>query len=173
MPSFEEVMLPHLPSAYNLARWILRNDHDAQDSVQDAYIRAFKGWSRFRGGDGRAWLLTIVRNVCYSRLRQVRGTEPHDAFDESEHGLETEQAATPERLRSDIGAELLQEAMAALPEPMREIIVLHDLEGMAYREIAAVAEIPLGTVMSRLARARGRLRQELVARAGKEPNHGR
>jgi RNA polymerase sigma-70 factor, ECF subfamily len=173
MPSFEDVMLPLLPSAYNLARWILRNDHDAEDSVQDAYIRAFKGWDRFRGGDGRAWLLTIVRNVCYSRLRQARGTEPHDAFDESEHGLETEEAATPERLRSDIGAELLQEAMAALPEPMREIIVLHDFEGMAYREIAMVAEIPLGTVMSRLARARGRLRQELVARTGKESEHGR
>ncbi len=162
MPSFEEIMLPHLPSAYNLARWILRNDHDAEDSVQDAYVRAFKGFGGFRGGDGRAWLLTIVRNVCYSRLRSVRGQDPHDPFDEAVHGPEGAPALTAERFRAEAGAELLGRALEALPEKMREMIVLHDLEGLAYRDVADVAGIPLGTVMSRLSRARNTLQRVLL-----------
>ena len=171
MASFEETLIPHLPSAYNLARWIVRNDHDAEDCVQDAYLRAFKAFDRFRGGDGRAWLLTIVRNACYSRLRRRAG-EAEDAFDESVHGIEPEAADSAERLRAEVGAELLQGAMEAIPEAMSEIIVLHDLEGLAYKEVAEVVGIPMGTVMSRLARARKRLQRELVTRLEKEVGHG-
>jgi len=162
MPSFEETMLPHLPNAYNLARWLLRNEHDAEDSVQEAYLRAYKAFGQFRGGDGRAWLLTIVRNVCYSRLRKKQTAEQHEVFDESLHGAADAPAETSDRLRGEIGAELLREALALLPEKMREMIVLHDLEGLAYREVAEVAGIPIGTVMSRLSRARERLHRELV-----------
>jgi RNA polymerase sigma-70 factor (ECF subfamily) len=166
--SFEQTMLPHLDAAYNLARWLLRNEHDARDSVQDAYLRAFKAFSQFRGGDGKPWLLTIVRNVCYSKLRQNRSVEPANLFDENEHGHVDERAETAERLRREVTAELLNATMADLPEAMREIIVLHDLEGLSYREIATVVGIPLGTVMSRLARARLRLQRELLQRLAKE-----
>lgn len=168
MPTFEDLMLPHLPTAYNVARWILRNEHDAEDSVQDAYLRAFNAFARFRGDDGRAWLLSIVRNVCYSRLRK---REAHDSFDEVLHGDAGVSAGTPEHWPRDISADELHQAMEALPDPMREIIVLHDLEGLAYREIATVQEIPIGTVMSRLARARARLSQELTTRLNQEGGH--
>jgi RNA polymerase sigma-70 factor (ECF subfamily) len=168
MPSFEEIMLPHLPSAYNLARWILRNDHDAEDSVQDAFVRAFRAFDRFRGGDGRAWLLTIVRNVCYSRLRDARGELSVEEFDEATHGVTRDRAEMADRVRREAGAELLEQALDALPAAMREIIVLHEIEGLSYREIASVAGIPIGTVMSRLARARERLHGELIARLEKE-----
>jgi RNA polymerase sigma-70 factor (ECF subfamily) len=172
MPMFEEIMLPHLPNAYNLARWILRNEQDAEDSVQEAYLRAYKAFDQFRGGDGRAWLLTILRNVCYSRLRKNKNVNLHEEFDESVHGVAeaTEPAAGP--LQGEVGPELLRAAMSALPEKMREMIVLHDLEGLAYREIAEVAGIPIGTVMSRLARARERLHRELLNLLAKESSHG-
>jgi len=164
-------MLPHLPNAYNLARWLLRNEQDAEDSVQEAYLRAYKAFGQFRGGDGRAWLLTIVRNVCYSRLRKNQKMDQHEEFDESLHGATEDKAEAAERLRGEVGAELLREALAALPEKMREMIILHDLEGLAYREIAAVVGIPLGTVMSRLARARGRLHRELLGLMDREASH--
>jgi len=164
-------MLPHLPNAYNLARWLLRNEQDAEDSVQEAYLRAYKAFGQFRGGDGRAWLLTIVRNVCYSRLRKSQNRDLHEEFDESLHGATEDKAEAAERLRGEVGAELLREALAALPEKMREMIILHDLEGLAYREIAAVVGIPLGTVMSRLARARGRLHRELLGLMDREASH--
>jgi RNA polymerase sigma-70 factor (ECF subfamily) len=153
-----------------LARWILRNEHDAEDAVQDAYLRAFRNFSKFRGGDGRPWLLTVVRNTCYSRLRQARG-EVHDAFDETVHGLEDAPAGAADRSIAGVGSEMLREAMEALPEPMREIIVLHDVEGLAYRDIAEVTAAPLGTVMSRLSRARRRLHVELLARIERETRH--
>ncbi|HVT74490.1 MAG TPA: sigma-70 family RNA polymerase sigma factor [Lacunisphaera sp.] len=163
MPTaFESAMLPHLDAAYNLARWLMRNEHDARDCVQDAYLRAFQAFDRFRGGDGKPWLLTIVRNVCYSRLRRTRTLAPAEPFDEGVHGAVDESAATAERLRREAGVELLQRTLELLPEPMREVIVLHDLENLPYKEIAAVVGIPLGTVMSRLARARLRLQQEML-----------
>jgi len=161
-------MLPHMDAAYNLARWLLRNEHDARDSVQDAYLRAFKAYDQFRGGDGKPWLLTIVRNVCYSKLRKNRAVEPPNVFDETEHGLVDERAETAERLRREVSVEHLNATLAELPEAMREMIVLHDIEGLSYREIATVVGIPLGTVMSRLARARLRLQRELMQRQAKE-----
>jgi len=160
-PPFEQSMLPHLDAAYNLARWLLRNEADARDSVQEAYLRAFKAYDRFRGGDGRAWLLTIVRNVCYSQLRRAQRAPAPEAFDELQHTpLDDTLAAGP---GGEPDTARLDAALAALPVEMREVIVLHELEGLAYKEIAAVAGIPLGTVMSRLARARLRLQREVRA----------
>ncbi|HWA88260.1 MAG TPA: sigma-70 family RNA polymerase sigma factor [Opitutus sp.] len=166
--AFETTMLPHLDAAYNLARWLMRNEHDARDCVQDAYLRAFQAYARFRGNDGKPWLLTIVRNVCYSRLRQSRGVEPAGVFDETIHGAVDDSAEQAERLRREAGIELLQRTMETLPEAMREVIVLHDLEQLSYKEIATVVGIPLGTVMSRLARARLRLQQEMLRQLNQE-----
>lgn len=165
MPSaFESIMLQHLDAAFNLARWLMGNEHDARDCVQDAYVRAFQAFERFRGGDGKPWLLTIVRNVCYSKLRKVRAAAPAGEFDEMLHGAVDEPSERAERLRREADLELLHETMAELPEAMREVIVLHDLEQLSYKEIATVVGIPLGTVMSRLARARMRLQQEVLSR---------
>src|SRR5450432_4124383 len=139
-------MLPHLDAAYNLARWLVRNEHDARDSVQEAYLRAFKAFGQFRGADGKPWILTIVRNVCYSKLRKLRNVEPANVFDEAVHGAVNDRAEEAERLRREVSVDLLQLTMAELPESMREMIVLHDLEGLSYKEIATVVGIPLGTV---------------------------
>ncbi len=171
-PTFDHLMLPHLDAAYNLARWLLRNDHDAQDAVQEACLRAYRAFGRFRGGDGRAWLLTIVRNVCYTHLRQLRREPVLEAFDEGAHGSTDNPAETKAIAWRETKGELLHQALERLPAEFREVIVLHELEGLAYREIAVVAGIPLGTVMSRLARARHKLQVELLALAGKESTHG-
>ncbi len=165
-------MLPHLDAAYNLARWLLRNEHDARDCVQEAYLRAFKAYTQFRGGDGKAWLLTIVRNVCYSRLRRERRQAVPEEFDEQQHAPVNEAAEAAARLRKELNTERLRAGLAALPEEMREVIVLHEIEGLAYKEIAGVAGIPLGTVMSRLARARLRLQRELRQQLNEEEKNG-
>ena len=171
-PTFDHLMLPHLDAAYNLARWLLRNDHDAEDAVQEACLRAYRAFDRFRGGDGRAWLLPIVRNVCYTHLRQVRREPALEAFDDNAHGSMENPAETNALAWRETKGELLKQALERLPAEFREGIVLHELEGLAYREIAAVAEIPLGTVMSRLARARHKLQVELIALREKESTHG-
>jgi len=165
-------MLPHLDAAYNLARWILRNEQDARDSVQEAYLRAFKAYAGFRGGDGRAWLLTIVRNVCYTQLRRLRRETPPEPFDETQHGPVNDPAELAAKMRRELDRERLDHALTALPEEMREVLVLHEFEGLAYKEIAAVAGIPIGTVMSRLARARLRLQRELQQSLSQEDSHG-
>lgn len=155
-------MLPHLPTAFNLARWLLRNEHDAEDSVQEAYLRALQVFDRFRGSDGRAWLLCIVRNICYDRLRKLQRSVPLESFDEE---LPMHSLAAPPLVDAELAqvrAGQLTNALAALPDPLREVIVLHELEGFAYREIAEIAGIPIGTVMSRLARARARLQLEVT-----------
>jgi RNA polymerase sigma-70 factor (ECF subfamily) len=162
-PTFENLMLPHLDAAYNLARWLLRNDHDAQDAVQEACVRAWRAFDRYRGGDGRAWLLTIVRNVCYTRLRKVRREPALEEFTDEVHGTVENTAQVKALEWQETKGELLRQALERLPAEFREVVVLHEIEGLAYREIAAVAEIPLGTVMSRLARARQKLQVELLA----------
>jgi RNA polymerase sigma-70 factor, ECF subfamily len=164
---FERIFLPHLDAAHNLARWLLRNDQDAEDAVQEAYLRAYKAFSRFRGGDGKAWFMTIVRNVCYTMLKKLRSHETPESFDEEIHQT-ISASETQEKLRQKANAENLGVALEKLPDEFREIIVLHDLEGFSYKEIAAIAGIALGTVMSRLARARGSLRTELIASAARE-----
>ena len=154
---FEQAVLPHLDSAYNLARWLIRNDQDAEDLVQEACLRALKSFEGFRGGDSRAWLLTIVRNSCYTWLHQNRMRELTTAFDEEIHSAD-ERSRSPEALLlQSADARLVKDALEQLPPEFREVIVLREMEGMSYNEIAALGGIPLGTVMSRLARARQRL----------------
>ncbi len=165
---FEESVLPHLDSAYNLARWLTRNGHDAEDLVQDALLRAFRAFPGFRGADGRAWLLAIVRNACYTWLRGNRRQELTTEFDEEVHTAEGD-VLNPERLVLREGESArVRQALEELPAEFREVLVLREIEGLSYKEIATVVDIPVGTVMSRLARARGRLQRGLTARPGEE-----
>ena len=166
--AFEHLMLPHLDAAFNLARWLLRDERDAEDAVQDAFLRAHRAFERFRGGDGRAWLLCIVRNVCYSQLRKNRREPQTESFIEETHGAPDTSAENNAALWNETKGELLQRALDGLSPEYREVIVLHELEGLPYREIATVAEIPLGTVMSRLARARQKLQAAVLALAAKK-----
>ncbi len=161
---FEQTVLPHLDAAYNLARWLTRNDADAADVVQEAFLRALKFFGGFRGGDTRAWLLTIVRNACYTWLRRNRVNELATPFDEETHSVESDDPETI--LLEGADREMLRQALEALPVEFREVVILRELEGLSYKEIAGVADVPVGTVMSRLARARKRLR--LVLTSGPE-----
>src|SRR5437762_10776284 len=166
--SFEAVMLPHLDAAHNLAKWLLRNEQDAQDVVQEAFLRAFKSFGGFHGSNGRAWLLTIVRNTSYTLLKKNRVVNLTTTFDEEIHTAGHESVSPATILEHSENAELISEAMDELPAEFREILALRHQEGLSYKEIADIAQIPPGTVMSRLARARGKLRQYLAARIGKE-----
>ncbi len=159
---FDKTVLPHLDAAFNLARWLTRNDHDAEDVVQEAYLRAYRFFDSFHGGDGRAWLLRIVRNTCYSWLEKNRPREPAVAFDETKHSVERTDTGPEAPLVAIENREMLRRALEELPSEFREAIVLRNLEGLSYREIAAVSGVPIGTVMSRLKRARERL-QECLA----------
>lgn len=162
---FEQAVLPHLEAAYNLARWLTRNEHDAEDVVQEAYVRAFAFFDGFRGEDSRSWLLAVVRNTCYSWLQKHRAHEPAVSLDETKHA--PSDALNPEHLLLKRAAEEeLRARVAELPPEFREVIVLRELEGLSYKEIAHVLSVPLGTVMSRLTRARARLR--LCLSAGQE-----
>ena len=167
MTSFEEAMLPHLDAAHNLAKWLLRNEQDAQDVVQEAYLRAFRSFSGFHGGNGRAWLLTIVRNTSYTLLKKNRAAD-FTTFDEEIHASSDESVSPATTLEHTEDAELIKEAINELPAEFREILVLRHQQGLSYKEIAEIAQIPPGTVMSRLARARGKLKEYLAARIGKE-----
>lgn len=168
LSSFEETVLPHLDAAYNLARWLTRSESDSEDMVQEAYLRAWKFFGGFHGTNGRAWLLTIVRNACYTWLQQNRAQKLTTSFDEEIHSIECD-ASNPEALLIEMADnQLLRQALEELPVEFREVIVLRELEGMSYKEIAGVADIPLGTVMSRLARARKRLQESLAERMNKE-----
>src|SRR5438105_12794810 len=168
LASFEAVILPHLDAAHNLAKWLLRNEQDAQDVVQEAYLRAFKSFAGFHGSNGRAWLLTIVRNTSYTLMKKNRVVDLTTTFDEEKHATDQESVNPAALLEQTEDAELVREAMDHLPAEFREILVLRHLEGLSYKEIADIAQIPPGTVMSRLARARGRLKEYLAARIGKE-----
>lgn len=174
---FERVVLPHLDAAYNLARWLTRNDHDAQDVLQDSCVRAFRHFDGFHGGNARAWLLTIVRHTGYSWLEQNRGHVPMTAFDEqlhspggeSGHGNGGAAPAGPEALLGQKRAQQqVQRCLEELPVEFREVMILRELEGLSYKEIGAVAAIPIGTVMSRLSRGRDLLQQMLVEAAVKD-----
>ncbi len=161
--------MPHMDAAYNLACWLLRDTHEAEDAVQDSCVRANGALGGFRGGDGRPWLLKIVRNVCYSRLRKGKRGPEQVAFDDELHGSAAESGEAAAVDWKETRGELLDEALGRLPEEYREVVVLHELEGMAYREIAGVAGIPIGTVMSRLSRGRARLQRELLSLKGGSP----
>jgi len=164
--SFEEVVLPHLDAAFNYARWLTRSEADAEDVVQDAYMRAFKFFGSFRGDDGRPWLLTIVRNTWYGRFpRRAAGVSivptDEDGGDRPDESLNPEALAIQQET-----VERVRRALEELPADFREVLVLRELEGLSYKEIAAVVSIPIGTVMSRLARGRERLLAVLAAREG-------
>jgi RNA polymerase sigma-70 factor (ECF subfamily) len=159
---YEQKVLPHLDAAYNLARWLAGNDHDAQDVAQEASLRAFRFFGSFRGEDARAWLLTIVRNTFYTWLRKHR--PPLNTIEISDETLDIEDVSASAEADNphfaDAGA--VRGAIAELPVEFREIVVLREMEGFSYKEIAELAEVPIGTVMSRLARARKLLRKSLT-----------
>jgi RNA polymerase sigma-70 factor, ECF subfamily len=162
LPSFEQAVLPHLDAAYNLARWLTRNQRDAEDVVQESYLRAFRFFAGFRGGDARAWLMRIVRNTCYTWLHANRPLQEATEFDETLFSPDS-RGANPEEavLRNDRGA-LVRKALEMLPANFREVLILRELEGLSYKEIANITGMPAGTVMSSLSRARDRLRQVLM-----------
>jgi RNA polymerase sigma-70 factor (ECF subfamily) len=159
---FAQALLQHLDAAYNLARWLTRDDHDAEDLVQSAYLRALKSFSGFHGANSRAWLLTIVRNACYTWLHKKQARGPAVAFEEEIHSAGSDAVDPQEALLSKDQRRSVRRAVEELPPELREVVVLRELEGLSYKEIATIAGIPLGTVMSRLSRARERLRQSLV-----------
>jgi RNA polymerase sigma-70 factor (ECF subfamily) len=166
--SFEALMLPHLDAAYNLAKWLLRNEQDAQDVVQEAFLRAFKSFGGFHGSNGRAWLLTIVRNTSYTLLKKNRVADLTTPFDEEIHASGDESVSAATILERSEDTELIREAMDELPAEFREILTLRHQEDLSYKEIADIAQIAPGTVMSRLARARAKLKECLAARIGNE-----
>jgi RNA polymerase sigma-70 factor (ECF subfamily) len=151
---FERTILPHLDAAYNLARWLTGNDHDACDMVQESCLRALKFFGNFRGGDARAWLLTIVRNTTYTSLRRNRVTFETDNEMDKFEDPSPSQAQLLERAAK---IDLVRAAIAQLAPEFREAVVLRDMEDFSYKEIAEIAGVPIGTVMSRLARARRQL----------------
>jgi len=153
-----ELLLSHLDSAYNLAGWLVRNHEDAEDVVQEAYLRAFQFSGGFRGGDVRAWLLTIVRNTAYRWLRKTRAYEPIVQFDEEVHTSSIGTWDPEELLLRNADGRLVEKALSDLPVRFREILVLRELEGLSYKEIADIMDVPIGTVMSTLSRARDRFR---------------
>ena len=158
--SFEAVVLPHLDAGHRLARWLMRDEHDAEDVVQEASLRAFRYFRTFAGGDARAWFLRIVRNTCYGWRRPDSGA-PTDSFDEEQHSG-TRPPSDPETLllQHDTATSIAR-ALHSLPNHLHQLVLLRELEGLSYRELADVIGIPVGTVMSRLARARGALRSAL------------
>ncbi len=159
---FESAVLPHLSAAYNLARWLTGNEHDARDVVQDACLRAYRSIGDLRGADARPWLLAIVRNAAYSWLRANRSAEIGASLDERERDdlLADESEPDPEALAlQKLDRKVVNDAIAALPAAFRETLLLRELEDLSYRDIARVTGAPIGTVMSRLARARRLLAQ--------------
>ena len=160
--NFVEDVVPHLDAAYNLARWITRNDQDAQDVVQEAYLRAFRFLGGFRGGNVRAWLLRIVRNTSYTWLHQNRPQQPTVEFDEEFFGPDPLAPTPEETLSRKDDRKLVRRALQELPASHREVLILRELEGMSYKEISEIMDMPAGTVMSRLSRAREGFRQSLA-----------
>jgi RNA polymerase sigma factor (sigma-70 family) len=170
---FEQLVLPHLDAAYNLARWLVRNTHDAQDVVQEAYLRAFRFFAGFQGGDARAWLLKIVRNTSYSYLEKHRPADlAAEEFDERIHATDTGRPDAEAVLVRSVEDRMLRDALEQLPVAYREVIVYRELEELSYKEISQVMDVPIGTVMSSLARARVRLRECLLRARGKEGLRG-
>jgi RNA polymerase sigma-70 factor (ECF subfamily) len=162
LAGFEEAVLPHLDAAYNLARWLTRDEADAEDVVQEATLRAFRYFGSFhRGMAGRPWLLGIVRNTFYTWMQQNRKGELLTPLDES-LDLESHELSPEELLLQKVDSQMVRQALEELPVEFREVIVLRELEGMTYKEVAGITDLPLGTVMSRLARARKRLQQSLI-----------
>ena len=173
---FEQIALPHLDAAFNLARWLTGDNHDAEDVVQESFLRALKYVDSFHGGNGRAWLLTIVRHTCYSWLQTNRPKEIMGGLDEILYAEDDEEQTIGEPPENDpwtlvqrsADAQMLDTALAALPLDFREVLILRELEDLSYKEIARIANIPIGTVMSRITRARKLLQRALAAHQTRE-----
>jgi len=165
---FEGAILPHLDAAFSLARFLLRNDQDAEDAVQDASLRAFRFFDSFRGQNSRAWFLRIVRNTAFTALKRARGHEEDVLFDEELHTPENADAGVASRLDQVHDRETVRAAIEQLAPEFREVITLRELEECSYKEIAEIAAVPVGTVMSRLARARAQLAEILSTTYVKE-----
>jgi len=162
LPNFEQAVLPHLDAAYNLARWLTRNQQDAEDVVQEACLRAFRFFPSFRGGDARAWLMKIVRNACYTWLHANRPLQDATEFDEEVFTPDSRAPNPEEAVLQNDNNTLVRRALEKLPANFREVLVLREFEGMSYKEIAEITGMPAGTVMSSLSRARDRLHQALT-----------
>jgi RNA polymerase sigma-70 factor (ECF subfamily) len=160
---FNGCVLPHLDAAYNLARYLLRDPHEAEEAVQEAFLRAIRHFDGFHGTDGRAWLLTIVRNTCFTLFRRRRSGGEHVEFDEEIHSEEDEASEPEANFTRSSARRSVREGLDRLPVEFREVLVLRELEGLSYKEIAQVAGVPIGTVMSRLARGRKQLMLALGA----------
>lgn len=159
---FEQIVMPHLDAAYNLARWLAGNDQDAEDIAQEACLRAFRFLGGFRGGNSRSWLLSIVRNTAYSWLKQNRPQAVVSIGDEALSEIEDPTAAANHSSAlHHADRDVLRAALESLPVEFREALILRELEGLSYKEIAEIADVPIGTVMSRLARARKQLQEYL------------
>jgi RNA polymerase sigma factor (sigma-70 family) len=166
---FEECVLPHLNAAYNLARWLTRNEHDAQDVVQESYLRAFRFFDSYRGGDGKSWLMAVVRNTCITWRRHEKRDVSNEPFDEMAHSSGRQAPNQEEKLVDSSRMSVLRNCIEMLPSEFREVLVMRELEEMSYRQISEVADLPVGTVMSRLSRARKRLEECAIrSEMGKE-----
>jgi RNA polymerase sigma-70 factor (ECF subfamily) len=170
LPSFEQTVLPHLDAAYNLARWLTRNDRDAEDVVQESYLRAFRFFAGFRGGDARAWLMRIVRNTCYTWLHANRPLQEATEFDETLFSPDSRSPNPEEAVLGNDRSAVVRKALETLPANFREVLILRELEGLSYKEIADITGMPAGTVMSSLSRARYRLRQVLMMSEDRVPS---
>lgn len=173
---FERLIMPHVDAAYNLAHWLMRDSADAEEAAQEAFLRAYKFFGSFRGEEGKAWLLAIVRNTCYTMNGRNQGKRLCDEFDEQIHLPDPDDAGShgrtcrnPEDLAIEhANCELVNKAIGNLPVAFREVLIMRELEDLSYKEIAKIIDVPLGTVMSRLARGRSLLQQALAAHQEKE-----
>ena len=163
---FERTVQPHIRAAYNLARWMTQNDQDAEDVVQEACLRAFRSIEGFQDGDSRAWLLSIVRNAAYTWLHHNRNQDLTVPFDDRLHDVAGESLDPETIVLNRVDRDTLKQALEALPVEFREVFVLREMEDLSYKQIAEIASLPIGTVMSRLARARKRLQEILAGRSG-------
>ncbi len=169
---FQAIVLPHLDSAFNLARWLSRSPQDAEDIVQEAYLRAFKFFDGFHGEDGRAWMLGIVRNTFYTWYQHKKAQAQSIEFEEELHSVKSENSSFPQYADNDPEALLIQKdsrrqlhlALESLPVEFREVVVMRELEDLSYKQIAAIVGIPIGTVMSRLGRGRKQLAEILASK---------
>ena len=162
---FDACVMPYLDAAHNLARYLMRDAHEAEDAVQEAFLRAIRHFKGFRGMDGRAWLLSIVRNTCFTQLRRKRSGGEKEEFDEQIHSAEDETSGPESDFARSVATGSVRDGLSRLAVESREALVLREMEGLSYKEIAQVAGVPVGTVMSRLARGRKQLLAALRAGA--------
>ncbi|MDP8982599.1 MAG: sigma-70 family RNA polymerase sigma factor [Acidobacteriota bacterium] len=163
---FEQQVSPHLKSAYNLAKWLMRSHEDAEDVVQEAFLRAFSAFDTFRGEDAKPWLLAIARNTCMTWLKRNRNTGATLAFEEAMEDPAERPADPEEILLISCDREQVRQALEQLPADFREVVILREMEGLSYKEISATLGVPVGTVMSRLSRGRDWLRRILSSPKG-------